>query len=206
MPNYSATTLVKHGADLLREYVSVEEKRSDTLRNLAVIVVGIRAKTSGQDGKPDWAGRSPDYRAHITAMYEQAGVPTDSQANVQAALRYHVGNVLRDKVSTKDLQHAGLKAQSPKDRQQARQSKAGRNGSPKDMQAACDAATALLQVAGDMPPPTTDDARARVAIALLQVEHLAAELRNKVLPTAAPTVSGIRPKRAARSKVLAAAA
>lgn len=114
-PRKSLPTLLDTGAKLVRQWYSIEESKTEVLRDLAVVVVDIRSRFD-HEGSKDWAGHSWDYRQAISGMYEAAGVPPDSVANVQGALRYHVGNVLRDRVSPEELEAAGLKVSSPRQR------------------------------------------------------------------------------------------
>jgi hypothetical protein len=106
----SIDDLIHSGADLVRKWHRTEESRTDLLRELAEVVVDLRAAFG------DWSGHDWEYRQAITRLYEEAGVPTDSVASVQAALRYHVGNALRRRVAPEDLKAAGLMAASPRER------------------------------------------------------------------------------------------
>src|SRR5690606_11264334 len=49
----------------------------------------------------------------IERLYRQAGVPSDSESNMQANLRYHVGNVLRKVAPPEDLQALGMAVEGP---------------------------------------------------------------------------------------------
>lgn len=115
MPRESLDELLDSGAALVRRWHQTEGPKTEVLRDLAHVVVDIRSRFR-YEGAPDWAGRSWKYRRAIAAMYAVAGVPPDAVANVQGALRYHVGNALRERVPAEELESAGLKAASPKER------------------------------------------------------------------------------------------
>ena len=97
-----------HGTDLVVAWDALERSRTDVLKDLARVVVGIRSQFADGNGNPDWAGRSWDYRSFISEMYSSAGVPPDSQGRVQSALRYHVGVLLRETLNSSELSAAGL--------------------------------------------------------------------------------------------------
>ena len=116
LPKSALADLKREGVDLIQWWVQIEESKTEVLRRLATVVVGIRAQFRTEDGSPDWRGKTWDYRQFIGDMYGASGVPPDSASNIQAALRYHVGNLLREVVPGEDLAAAGLKESSPRDR------------------------------------------------------------------------------------------
>ena len=115
-PAPTVETLTAQGSELLKEFYAGEQKRTQLLHTIASVVVDIRSRFKSADGTPDWAGRSRDYRAAIAKMYSEAGIPADSVAGVQAALRYHIGNELRQRLTPEQLQAAGLGQRGPRDR------------------------------------------------------------------------------------------
>jgi hypothetical protein len=116
MARTSLDDLIAQGSALVRHYAEIEETKTQVLKDLAVVVWRLRSRFRTNEGGRDWAGQSYEYRMAAARMYEEAGVPTDSVANVQAALRYHVGNVLREKVPAEELREAGLLVTSPRER------------------------------------------------------------------------------------------
>lgn len=113
----SLPELRQRGTELVQWYHSLEEGKTGTLQELAVVVVDIRSQFWDEElGQPDWRGKSWEYRQFIGEMYEQAGIPPDSVSTIQGSLRYHVGNELRKRVARDELDVAGLKAASPKER------------------------------------------------------------------------------------------
>lgn len=107
--------LKKQGTDLLREFWQLESRRTPLLQSIAKVVVDLRSRFL-RNGEQDWAGRSAEYRAAVASMYADAGIPTDSVAGVQAALRYHIGNELRQRLNSEQLAQAGLGQRAPRER------------------------------------------------------------------------------------------
>lgn len=107
--------LLAAGSGLLRAWHRGEGDRTEILRDLALIIVKLRSRFYTDTGI-DWAGRSWDYRQTVAQLYDDAGLNPEEMTTVQAALRYHVGNTLRDTVPAELLEAAGLKAKSPKER------------------------------------------------------------------------------------------
>lgn len=112
----SIAELRSEGTSLIRHWVEIEETRTEVLRRLAEVVVSIRSQFFDNEGRRDWAGHSWDYRQFVSEMYAAAGVAPDSQENIQAALRYHVGNLLREVAPPDELAAVGLLPTSPRDR------------------------------------------------------------------------------------------
>ena len=77
------------------------------------------------DGATDWTGRSVEYRDVVERLYRQAEVPPDSESPIQAKVRYHVGNVLREVAPAAELEALGLAVAGPKDRAQAARAAGG---------------------------------------------------------------------------------
>lgn len=115
MPRKTLDELLDTGAALVRRWHQIDGPKTEVLRELAHVVVDIRSRYC-YESAPDWAGRSWKYRRAIAAMYLAAGIPPDAVASVQGALRYHVGNALRERVDAEELESAGLKVASPKER------------------------------------------------------------------------------------------
>lgn len=110
--------LVERGTALLRDYLRAERQdhRTQILRDIAPIVVDLRSRFHLEDGRQDWSGRSPDYRRAMSQMYAAAQMPKERQDTFQAALRYHTGNLLRERAGDDELAAVGLTSVSPKER------------------------------------------------------------------------------------------
>lgn len=96
------------------------EARTPLLRALAECLVSAREHFEREDGSPDWKGRTYAYRTWVRDVYQDAGIPSDELATVQAAVRYHVGAVLRDRLDEETLSEYGLIERSPRERSQDR--------------------------------------------------------------------------------------
>lgn len=107
-------TLVDRGVAILTAYLA--DHKTDHLKDLAHVVVDLRGSFHLDDGRQDWSGRSPGYRQAMADVYARSQVPRDKLDTVQAALRYHVGNLLRDRATDEELAAVGLVARSPKER------------------------------------------------------------------------------------------
>lgn len=167
-PTQTAEQLIATGAALLREFWGLERQRTSLMRQIADVVCDLRSKFLTATGTPDWAGRSREYRAAVARMYDQAGIPTDSTAGVQAALRYHIGNALRSRLTPEVLEESGLTRRGPRERQAARQAAAAQLAPPLD-RTGWDASQHLLlalqsvNAAMEAPLPTTPEARTQLA-------------------------------------------
>lgn len=115
----STEKLVENGTALIVSLEELEQSRTHVLKDLAEIVVKLRAQHEHR-GMPDWAGRSTEYRDVVAKMYRDAGVPEDSVSNIQASLRYHIGNELREQAPAEELAQLGLSEEGPKGREKAR--------------------------------------------------------------------------------------
>ncbi|WGH21376.1 hypothetical protein SEA_EMOTION_27 [Arthrobacter phage Emotion] len=115
-----ATTLTRL-ADLQRTAVAalrryLADARTEDLREVATCYVEARAHFYTKEGRPDWLGRTHAYRSWVRESTGMANVPPDDLATVQAAIRYHSGNVLRERLSEDEVEALGLKPESPRER------------------------------------------------------------------------------------------
>lgn len=111
--------LTQAGISTVKELTKLEASRTSLLQELAMTLVLLRGKHK-YNGKPDYAGKSSEYRAVAARIYEEAGVPADSAGTIQASVRYHIGNVLREIHTEKELAEAGLQSASPRERANGR--------------------------------------------------------------------------------------
>lgn len=82
-------------------------------------LVDMRMIYTNRDGKPDLAGSSFEYRQAVSDGLADAGVSAGERSKVMAALRYHVGNRVRERFTPEELSEYGLHANSPHERQRA---------------------------------------------------------------------------------------
>ncbi|WP_328967948.1 hypothetical protein [Streptomyces sp. NBC_00239] len=113
--NDSTESLIARGAAYARAYDRIKSDETTLLRNIAAVLVCIRERCLTEDGRPDWTGRTNEYRVEAGRVYAEAGIPRDSADSIQAAVRYHVGKIIREYVSAEELSDYGLKALSPMD-------------------------------------------------------------------------------------------
>jgi hypothetical protein len=104
--------LVARGAAYAREYARVEHQPTILLKNIAAVVVAIRRKHD------DMLGKSHDYRQEVAGMYRSANIPPDSADRIQKAVRWHVGNLLRQTLTPRELKRLELLPTSPLERLQ----------------------------------------------------------------------------------------
>jgi hypothetical protein len=109
----SENQLVAKGVVLLQRY---QRNRTETLRELARVVVSLRMKYKYKD-LTDWGGNNGEYRKKITEMYQRAGLDKDSESSMQKALRYHVGVIVRKTAPVKELETLGIIPKTQSQRQ-----------------------------------------------------------------------------------------
>lgn len=90
------------------------------IRDLAETLVSLREHFLTHDGHPDWTGRTGAYRAAVHQIYSDANIPPDEATTLQAAVRYHAGNVLRERLSAQELEDLGIGAAAPRARVRTR--------------------------------------------------------------------------------------
>lgn len=86
------------------------------LRVIAAAFVDARAYFYTRDGDPDWRGRTAAYRRWVREVMGTANVPAAEVATLQAAVRYHTGNLLRERLDPDELADLGLRAEGPRER------------------------------------------------------------------------------------------
>lgn len=81
------------------------------LRRAAELQVELRQYFERRDGETDWLGKSYAYRQLMTDTYGRAGVPPSERRKLGDAIRYHVINVLRERLSPEELAALDLREQ-----------------------------------------------------------------------------------------------
>lgn len=113
----SSYQLIEDTVELLHDYLEQGSSRTDLLKAAAEHIVELRARHRLDSGDTDWAGRSQPYRTDIAEIYARAGVTTYQERDrLQSALRYHVGNLIRERATAEELERAGLYRETPRDR------------------------------------------------------------------------------------------
>ena len=102
---------------LLRRYpAAAPGERTEILRAVASTLIEAREHFFTADGEVDYRGRTYAYRRLVGEIFAGANLPPDEISTVQAAVRYHVGNLLRDRLDPTTISDLGLRAESPKTR------------------------------------------------------------------------------------------
>lgn len=103
--------------EALRLYLKGGDDATKHLREAATAFVEAREHFYTGDNRPDWKGATYAYRSWMRETYSRANVPREALASVQAAARYHAGNILRDgRLTPEELEDLGLRADSPRER------------------------------------------------------------------------------------------
>lgn len=179
MGTKSVDELAAEATAIIKRYL--KNPRTDFLRELAPVIVDLRAHFTLEDGRPDWSGRSPGYRQVMIGIYEKTRLSGDDLDRFQSALRYHVGNLLRERASKDELISVGLTTVAPKERVQStrdalhamKEAAAPRQ----DLARLAAYAQALLEYADEAAIPDIDPERAEASrLALEAVQQRASEL------------------------------
>lgn len=110
--------LIKRGAAYAREYISVENRPTILLLNIAAVMIALRQHHTTEDGRPDWLGRSGPYRKDAAALYSDAGATDETRERISRAVRWHVGNLMRQVLTPEQLAEYELQESSPLERLQ----------------------------------------------------------------------------------------
>lgn len=109
--------LQRQAVSSLGRYFTVpESERTEALRETAGHFISAREHFFTREGAPDWLGRTYAYRSWVREVMSEARVPSDDISTVQSAIRYHTGNVLRDRLDDDTLDALGLRPSSPRER------------------------------------------------------------------------------------------
>lgn len=101
----------------LRNYkAGPETERTTNLRTVAEAFFDAREHFFTPEGTPDWKGRTHAYRVWVRETMRTADIQKDDLTTVQAAIRYHVGNVVRERMDDGALKDLGLNRSSPRER------------------------------------------------------------------------------------------
>ncbi|QDF14201.2 hypothetical protein SEA_GARDENSTATE_28 [Microbacterium phage GardenState] len=85
-------------ADAMRGYVDHEgAERTLFAKDAARALIDSRLHFQTRDGETDLLGRSREYRQFVTACLDEAAIPRDDRASLQAAIRYHISPLIRER-------------------------------------------------------------------------------------------------------------
>lgn len=157
LSNLKVDELVVQGEETLTAIIEAEKQPADQYRRLAELVVELRQRFQSPNREiPDWAGRSKDYREAITRMYATVAIPPDSEAGVQARIRYHVSNRVREVAPAEDLTELGLSSEGSAEKAKTRRASAmpaGMNSRADLFRAVREAVETILP---ELPLPAAD--------------------------------------------------
>jgi hypothetical protein len=109
--------LQARAVESLRLYALGKGERTGHLRDVATAFVEARQHFFTKDGDPDWLGRTYTYRTWVGDTMTLANIPREDVSSLQASIRYHTGNVLRDgRLDEETLADLGLRSESPRER------------------------------------------------------------------------------------------
>ncbi len=103
----------------LRAATAHEEYDVEQMKKAAGLLIDFRLMFNDSHGRPDLGGKSYGYRQAIADVVTGAGIVPMDKGSVMAAVRYHAGNILRDRYTAEELADYGLLPVKPVQRQQA---------------------------------------------------------------------------------------
>src|SRR5699024_10009296 len=71
---HTAAALVQQGARIVRDYAALHDRETAVLKQLADVIVRLRACYQNNDGRPDLRGTSAGYRDAVQAIYYKANI------------------------------------------------------------------------------------------------------------------------------------
>lgn len=108
----SEPELVARGAAYAREFATVEHQPTILATNIATVCVALRIKLGAMDGK------SHEYRQAVRLMYASSNVPPATLDRLKGNVRWHVSQLLRRHMTTRELEAHGLLTTSALERLQ----------------------------------------------------------------------------------------
>lgn len=110
----------------MRAYLSHQgAERTLAAKEVAEALLDARALIQGKDGKPDYLGRSRDYRDFVSETLDAADVAKEDRASLQAAIRYHISPMLRERFAD-EVESLGLSPGSTVERARRRKERDSR--------------------------------------------------------------------------------
>jgi hypothetical protein len=116
----SRTGLAKSAAKHLRKALDGATEGGEPYSTPEIVaaahdILNLRRTFTRRDGLPDMTGSTYAYRRAIGEIMSATNCTTEERAKLQATLRYHVGNLLREHLSEDELQEYGLVQESPRE-------------------------------------------------------------------------------------------
>lgn len=107
------TTIEKKLRELLSD---VEPRKSKIEIGKLLAEARVNHFTNIEKGIPDYQGRSMAFRRWYGEILDDLNLPDQERSNLASAIRYATGNALRQMLTDEQLEEAGLKKISPKER------------------------------------------------------------------------------------------
>jgi hypothetical protein len=90
-----------------------EHERTVALRALANVLIDLRESiVPERTGKPDWLGKSHQYKQFVTQVYSEANVFNSEKARITAAVRHHINYQMHERFTDKQLVKMGLRPET----------------------------------------------------------------------------------------------
>ncbi|MFI7096418.1 hypothetical protein [Streptomyces lydicus] len=148
--NEDEPQLHARGVAYAAEYVRARDVAATMVKNLAVVVYAVRLH------RGDPRGEGWDTKQAVKAIYDSANLDEETRERLSNAVRYHVGNLQREHLTSRELKRLGLKEASPLERMKASRAANASllNGARAQLQAAGDAGSSRADEGA--LPDTTD--------------------------------------------------
>lgn len=162
MKNLTVDEIVLSGQQVLAAIVEAEKAPEAEYRKLSNLLIQLRMRfQSPHRDCADWAGRTREYREAAQRIYASVNIPPDSAGSIQARIRYHNGERLREVAPPAELEAVGIKAIGPAGQARERRALERAKGPLKtkvesraDVYRAC--RQAIEALVPDLPMPETD--------------------------------------------------
>ncbi|MFI2213022.1 hypothetical protein [Streptomyces sp. NPDC020141] len=102
--------LVAAGGAFAREYAQIKHRETLLLKQMASILVALRVQVG------DLTGTSYAYRQIVGEMYRASGEGPETLEPMKTAVRWHVQNLLRRVMTSRELREKGLLETTPLER------------------------------------------------------------------------------------------
>jgi hypothetical protein len=91
----------------------LDHERTDALRALANVLIDLRESiVPERTGKPDWLGKSYQYKQFVTQIYSEANVFNSEKSRITASVRHHINEQMHRRYTDKQLVKMGLRPET----------------------------------------------------------------------------------------------
>jgi len=113
------TIVRKLGEALIKATRTGEDGHYNTaaMRDAAGYTIDLRELFLNKDGLPDYGGRSWPYREAMNEALDYARMGSDERPRVMSTLRYHISNLLRERLTAEQLADYGMQPVTAIERQ-----------------------------------------------------------------------------------------